>query len=166
MARPEMFVIVNPASSSGKTGQRWAGIQDRLRIENAQVGAHRCDRLVLRPVGLTQRPGFIGDIVMRPTAQRAVGAGISFRAVPVHREGAVQLGSFLADVRDASPAPVLDGRISAQRAARGPNPGATFFECRGKRRCLHAGNNLLVHCLQRNRVGDRDFVGAAHRDGF
>jgi len=37
--RSEMFVIVNPASSSGKTGQRWAGIEDRLRIAGAQFDA-------------------------------------------------------------------------------------------------------------------------------
>ncbi len=39
MSRPEMFVIVNPASSSGKTGQRWAGVEERLRIEGAQFDA-------------------------------------------------------------------------------------------------------------------------------
>ena len=39
MARPEMFIIVNPASSRGKTGQRWAGIEERLRIEGAQFDA-------------------------------------------------------------------------------------------------------------------------------
>ena len=36
MSRSEMFMIVNPASSNGKTGQRWAGIEERLRIEGAQ----------------------------------------------------------------------------------------------------------------------------------
>ena len=36
MLRSEMFVIVNPVSSNGKTGQRWAGIEERLRIEGAQ----------------------------------------------------------------------------------------------------------------------------------
>ena len=36
MPRPDMFIIVNPASSGGKTGQRWAGIEERLRIEGAQ----------------------------------------------------------------------------------------------------------------------------------
>jgi len=39
MARPEMFVIVNPASGNGKTGQRWAGIEERLRIDGAQFEA-------------------------------------------------------------------------------------------------------------------------------
>ena len=39
MPRPEMFVIVNPASGGGKTGQRWAGIEERLRIEGAQFDA-------------------------------------------------------------------------------------------------------------------------------
>ena len=36
MSRSEMFVIVNPVSGNGKTGQRWAGIEERLRIEGAQ----------------------------------------------------------------------------------------------------------------------------------
>jgi diacylglycerol kinase (ATP) len=36
VTRPEMLIIVNPASGGGKTGQRWAGIQDRLRIAGAQ----------------------------------------------------------------------------------------------------------------------------------
>lgn len=37
MSRPEMFIIVNPVSGNGKTGQRWAGIEERLRIEGAQL---------------------------------------------------------------------------------------------------------------------------------
>ncbi len=37
MPRPEMFVIVNPVSGNGRTGQRWAGIQERLRLEGAQL---------------------------------------------------------------------------------------------------------------------------------
>src|SRR5512136_1043417 len=36
MSRSEMFVIVNPVSGNGKTGQRWAGVEERLRIEGAQ----------------------------------------------------------------------------------------------------------------------------------
>ncbi len=36
MPQPEMFIIVNPVSGNGKTGQRWAGIEERLRIEGAQ----------------------------------------------------------------------------------------------------------------------------------
>jgi len=36
MPRPEMFMIVNPVSGNGRTGQRWAGIEERLRIEGAQ----------------------------------------------------------------------------------------------------------------------------------
>jgi diacylglycerol kinase (ATP) len=35
MSRSEMFIVVNPVSGSGKTGQRWAGIEERLRIEGA-----------------------------------------------------------------------------------------------------------------------------------
>jgi YegS/Rv2252/BmrU family lipid kinase len=31
-----MFIIVNPVSGNGKTGQRWAGIEERLRIEGAR----------------------------------------------------------------------------------------------------------------------------------
>jgi diacylglycerol kinase family enzyme len=31
-----MFMIVNPVSGNGRTGQRWAGIEERLRIEGAQ----------------------------------------------------------------------------------------------------------------------------------
>ncbi len=37
--RPETFIIVNPAAGRGKTGQRWAGIEERLRIEGAQFDA-------------------------------------------------------------------------------------------------------------------------------
>ena len=36
MSRLEMFMIVNPVSDNSRTGQRWAGIQDRLRMEGAQ----------------------------------------------------------------------------------------------------------------------------------
>jgi len=36
MSRPDMFIIVNPVSGNGKTGQRWAGLEERLRIEGAQ----------------------------------------------------------------------------------------------------------------------------------
>jgi diacylglycerol kinase (ATP) len=39
MSRSEMFIVVNPVSGSGKTGQRWAGIEERLRIEGAQFEA-------------------------------------------------------------------------------------------------------------------------------
>jgi len=36
MIRPEMFIIVNPVAGNGKTGKRWVGIEERLRIEGAR----------------------------------------------------------------------------------------------------------------------------------
>ena len=59
MSRPEMFVIVNPVSGNGRTGQRWAGIGERLRIEGAQL-----------EVEFTHEPGHATQL-----AREAVAAG-------------------------------------------------------------------------------------------
>lgn len=59
MSRSEMLIIVNPVSGNGKTGQRWAGIEERLRIEGAQF-----------EVEFTREPGHATQL-----ARDAVAAG-------------------------------------------------------------------------------------------
>jgi len=59
VSRPEMFMIVNPVSGNGRTAQRWAGIEERLRIEGAQFD-----------VEFTREPGHATNL-----ARDAVAAG-------------------------------------------------------------------------------------------
>lgn len=59
MSRPEMFMIVNPVSGNGKTGKRWAGLEERLKIEGARFEAE-----------FTREPGHAAQL-----ARDAVAAG-------------------------------------------------------------------------------------------
>ena len=59
MSRSEIVMIVNPVSGNGRAGQRWSGIEDRLRIEGAQFD-----------VEFTREPGHATRL-----AQDAVAAG-------------------------------------------------------------------------------------------
>ncbi|MBN1889342.1 MAG: diacylglycerol kinase family lipid kinase [Thermoflexales bacterium] len=62
-----MFIIVNPVSGNGKTGQRWAGIEERLRLEGAQM-----------EIAFSQEPGhatYLAGQAVRAGERTIVSAG-------------------------------------------------------------------------------------------